>query len=88
MHQDTLLIAKSPDIFLSVSRVEKPGNGTPNLTLHHLPEQFYRENHSMRTKQPINHSFVASAAFFVFPGIVLNVGPLQSNLCYLCHPAD
>lgn len=81
MSQDTPLTANPSNVYPSASLVEAIENGALNLKSPRLPEQYYREDHSMRTKRPITHDFVESAASFLSAGICKGVGPHQSELC-------
>lgn len=79
MCQDTPLTIKGPDIFSLVFFPERVGNGLLYQKNPYLLKQFYRKDHSMRTKQPITHNLVESAAFFVLLGNVPDAGLLQTN---------
>lgn len=72
-------------ILLCISR-GKTRSGEPNRKSPRLPEQFYRDDLSMRTQRPISYDFVASAALFVFLDIVQGVDPrlLSNLLCSIC----
>ena len=86
MCQDTPLTRKHSDVRPSASLAEETGNGEPSQKSPHLPEQPYRVDLSMRTKRPMTHNLVRSAAPFAFLGSIPGAGPLQVNLPCLYHP--
>lgn len=60
-------------------------NGEKNQKSPRLPEQSSSKDYSMRTKRPMTHNLVKSAAPFVFLGSIPGAGPLQANSSPLHH---
>lgn len=82
MRQDTLLAANLTNAYPSASLAERRKNGALNRKSPHLPVQLYREDHSMRTKQPIYHNLVGSAASFLF--ISINCAAAPHPIMFFC----
>ena len=72
-------MVRHPDARPSASPMKIIENGEKKQKSPRLPEQSYSKDYSMRTKRPITHNLVRSAAFFVSLGIIPGVGPLQTN---------
>ncbi len=79
MCQDTPLITRHPDVRLSILIILKGirKKAFPRKAFC-LPGQKHREDILMYAQRPIAHSFVESAAFFVFLGDVPGAEPLQA----------
>lgn len=86
MCQNTPLTVNLPDVRPSAFPLETIENGEKNQKSPRLPEQSYRVDLSMRTKRPMTHNLVRSAAPFAFLGSIPGAGPLQVNLPCLYHP--
>ena len=85
MCQDTPRTSKHSDVRPSASLAEEIRNGEPSQKSPRLPEQPYREDHSMPVKRPTPHNPVRSAAPFVFLGTIPGAGPLQADIYRLYH---
>ena len=80
---DTLLILKDSVKNISASFGEGIGKDSLGQRSLHLPEPFYGKSLSMRIKRPILHSFVESAAVFLFVGMNPGVVPLRMSIPHM-----